>query len=244
MNLKYYLRGLGIGILVTAVIMLVISHNNQSSMTDEQIKMRAAELGMVDGSTTLSQLASQSEEMSKGSIDTPSSLEEDSADVNKKTVGDSDMSLDEIEEFIDEADAYLDQKQEEKPKESAKPTKTPKPTVEPTEEPTKAPETTVEPTEEPTKAPEPTAEPTVEPTKTPEESKPAGSSISLSVRQGEGSFAVAKELKSLGLISDASSFDDYLCSTGMDRRIYAGNYSIPEGSSEEDIALIITGKKR
>jgi len=30
----------------------------------------------------------------------------------------------------------------------------------------------------------------------------------------------------------------------MDRRIHAGDYSIPADSSEEDIALYITGQKR
>ena len=46
MKLKYYLRGLGIGIVVTAVIMSLIK--KPEVMTDAQIKMRALELGMVE----------------------------------------------------------------------------------------------------------------------------------------------------------------------------------------------------
>lgn len=46
MKLKYYLRGLGIGILVTAAILTIVYHT-KGSMTDAQIKKRAAELGMV-----------------------------------------------------------------------------------------------------------------------------------------------------------------------------------------------------
>ena len=48
MKLKYYLRGLGIGIVVTAIIMSIT--NKPEEMTDAQIKMRALELGMVEES--------------------------------------------------------------------------------------------------------------------------------------------------------------------------------------------------
>lgn len=49
MKLKYYLRGLGIGIVVTAVIMTVVLGNKQS-MTDEEVIKRAKELGMIENS--------------------------------------------------------------------------------------------------------------------------------------------------------------------------------------------------
>jgi len=47
-KLRYYLRGLGIGVLVTAFI-LGITGENQESLTDAQIIERATALGMVDG---------------------------------------------------------------------------------------------------------------------------------------------------------------------------------------------------
>lgn len=47
MNLKYYLRGLGIGIVVTALLM-GFATRNANTMTDEEIKERAAALGMVE----------------------------------------------------------------------------------------------------------------------------------------------------------------------------------------------------
>ena len=47
MNLKYYLRGLGIGIVVTALLMSFTTPTPQT-MTDEEIKERAAALGMVE----------------------------------------------------------------------------------------------------------------------------------------------------------------------------------------------------
>lgn len=50
MKLKYYLRGLGIGILVTAAILTIVYHT-KGSMSDSQIKKRAEQLGMVMAST-------------------------------------------------------------------------------------------------------------------------------------------------------------------------------------------------
>ena len=47
MKLKYYLRGLGIGMLVAALV-LILSGNTGGGMSDEAVKRRAAELGMVE----------------------------------------------------------------------------------------------------------------------------------------------------------------------------------------------------
>ena len=45
MKLKYYLRGLGIGIAVTALVMgLAITKNTKGSMTDEEVKEKLREI--------------------------------------------------------------------------------------------------------------------------------------------------------------------------------------------------------
>lgn len=49
MKLKYYLRGLGIGIIVTTIILVIALERKPETLTDAQIKARAAELGMVEG---------------------------------------------------------------------------------------------------------------------------------------------------------------------------------------------------
>lgn len=56
MKLKYYLRGLGIGILITTIIFIIGIHVNQDQMfSDEEVIRRAKALGMVmdetDGKT-------------------------------------------------------------------------------------------------------------------------------------------------------------------------------------------------
>ena len=47
MKLRYYMRGLGIGILVTAILMSVTLDGKTENLSDEEIIARAEELGMV-----------------------------------------------------------------------------------------------------------------------------------------------------------------------------------------------------
>lgn len=236
MNLKYYLRGLGIGVIVTAVIMLVLSSQNTRTLTDEEIKQKARALGMVEQEGTLSEMAlPQAQDGSEATPEaTPSKVSNENDGENETALAEAteeplepdmsssgNMDYNEVEKQIDEADAKLEEIKSgsvESPEE-VKPT--PKPTPEPTSEPTKEPEPTPEPVKE---------------TKTYSD----GKSISFEVNKGESSYAVAKNLQAAGFISNASSFDTYLCSTGMDRKICAGTFSIPEGSSEEEIAKIIS----
>lgn len=51
MRLKYYLRGIGIGVIVTTIILAIALDRKPEAMTDAQIKARAEELGMVEGGT-------------------------------------------------------------------------------------------------------------------------------------------------------------------------------------------------
>lgn len=62
MKLKYYLRGLGTGIAVTALIIGISAIvSPKEVMTDEEVIARAKELGMVER-TVLSEIAVESDE--------------------------------------------------------------------------------------------------------------------------------------------------------------------------------------
>lgn len=65
MKIVYFLRGLGIGIIFSALILSVAFHSSKSSMTDEMVIERAKELGMVeagDSDDALDKLLSQRED--------------------------------------------------------------------------------------------------------------------------------------------------------------------------------------
>lgn len=48
MRLKYYLRGLGLGIIFAVIIMMIGFHDNKQSMSDTEIIEKAKTLGMVE----------------------------------------------------------------------------------------------------------------------------------------------------------------------------------------------------
>ncbi len=58
MKLKYYLRGMGIGMIITAIVMGIALNGRKETLTDAEIMARARELGMID-STVLSDYAAQ-----------------------------------------------------------------------------------------------------------------------------------------------------------------------------------------
>ncbi len=209
MKLKYYLRGLGIGMIVTALILGISFSNRQDlasqTMTDDQIRERAAELGMVDSSElTLAAL------QNSASQPTESTPEETTQTQEQNTM-----------ESTPETTAPAETQE----------TQT---TAEPT--PTAEPEATATPEPEKTAAPEATAEP--EATNAPEQIQTAG----ITIQRGDDSGSVSRRLYEAGLVENAKAFDNYLCNNGYSRSINPGTYEIAPGTSEEEIAKIITGK--
>lgn len=95
MNLKYYLRGLGIGIFVTALIMGVAIKSHPQTMSESEIRAEAAKLGMVDGRTVLQDAKEQEEEIK---VEIVEENDEDSKTVSvNAVVSDDETAVDETE---------------------------------------------------------------------------------------------------------------------------------------------------
>ena len=193
MKLKYYLRGLGIGMAVTALILGISFSGRQGqeaqTLTDEQIRERASELGMVDSSElTLAALASSAAQTPEATIEPEAAAES---------------------EMTTEPEA----------------TEEPETTTDP--EATAEPETMTE--------PETTAEPELI-------TAPEQSQTTINIKKGSDSGSVSRMLYEAGLVENAKAFDNYLCNNGYSRSINPGIYEIAPGTSEEEIAKIITGK--
>ena len=204
MKLKYYLRGLGIGMIVTALILGISFSNRQDQtsqiMTDDQIRERAAELGMVDSSElTLAALQNSAKQPTEGTPEeTTQTQEQNNIEAEPETTVPAETQA----------------------------------TVEPAT--TQESEATTEP--EKTAGPETTAEPEV--TEAPQRTQTA----SITIQRGDDSGSASRRLYEAGLVENAKAFDNYLCNNGYSRSINPGTYEIAPGTSEEEIAKIITGK--
>lgn len=212
MKLKYYLRGLGIGILVTTVI-LSLAGIGRKNMTDEEVVKRAKELGMVE-STLLSDLPDQTKTDNVRPTEPETSLQPETSEPENSAEPETSEPETSEPEVSPE------------PEETASTPETPAAP----EETTTTPETPVVPEETPV-SPEDGNPDT-----------PAGETVTLVIGRGESSTTVSKNLKKAGIVEDAAAFDRFLCNNGYDKKIITGTYEIPYGASEEEIAKIITRK--
>ena len=191
MKLKYYLRGLGIGMAVTALILGISFSGRQGqeaqTLTDEQIRERASELGMVD-SSELTLAALQNSAQPQTTME-PEVTEES--------------------ETMTEPEATAEPETATEPKAPAEPEMTTKP------EATKEPELIT---------------------------APEQSQTTITIKKGSDSGSVSRMFYEAGLVENAKAFDNYLCNNGYSRSINPGIYEIAPGTSEEEIAKIITGK--
>ena len=221
MKLKYYLRGLGIGMAVTALILGISFSDRQGqeaqTLTDEQIRERASELGMVDSSElTLAALQNSAQ---------PQTTMEPEVTEKPKLTADPETTT--------EPEATAE------PETTTEPKATTEPETMTDPEATAEPETMTEPetTAEPKMTTEPEATKELELTTAPEQSQ-----TTITIKKGSDSGSVSRMLYEAGLVENAKAFDNYLCNNGYSRSINPGIYEIAPGTSEEEIAKIITGK--
>lgn len=219
MKLKYYLRGLGTGIAVTALIIGISTiASRKEVMTDEEVIARAKELGMVER-TVLSETVTESEESEEESEPEPeaeSSEESESEEdeVTKSEPLEDDALVNELEESVPEESA---------PEESAPAESTPE-------------ESEIEIAEHEEEQP-------AEQVADVEFGMPdEAGTISIQIVRGDSSVSVSKRLEEAGLIDSAVDYDRYLCQNGYDKKIQTGNYDIPANATQEEIAIMITSR--
>jgi len=90
LKFRYYLRGAGVGIIVTTVILVIAFHNNKATMSAEEIMAEAEKLGMV--------MPEENSEKNESNIENDSSSEdnllEDNNDGNESGNGSNDLAED------------------------------------------------------------------------------------------------------------------------------------------------------
>lgn len=227
MNLKYYLRGLGIGIVVTAIIMGIAFGGKKQELSNEEIKERARELGMIEESTVLADAADnlQAELQKEQEEQAPTPTNEPAPLATPEAVSTPSAAPSATSE----------------PSATPMPEATEKPSIAPTPEQQQAP--TPEATSIPSSAPTPSApKAPASPTPKPEEADgdvQNTGTVSIQVNSGDGSFTISKKLEDAGLVSSAREFDLYLCENGYDKRLNVGTFEIPANAGNEQIAKIL-----
>lgn len=208
------MRGLGIGIIVTAIIMSFTRQPQE--LTEAQIKAKARELGMVE-ENVLADLkkddviiqeetekkdienAETSEEITETEVTFEGVTEENTIDeevVSENTVNEETMSeTTDVENNSDENTGEIISEGENNQ------------------------ENVIEEAEELSEK-----------------------YVVISINGGNGSEIVSKRLYEAGLVSSEEEYNKFLVKNGYDRKLRVGNHEIPVGATEEEIAKILCGK--
>lgn len=216
MKLKYYLRGLGIGIIVTALVMRFLA-GGADEITDEEVRIRAAQLGMVEESTTLADGLEKREQLAKSK-----KLSNSENAVSQNAVSENKISENKVSEnVVTENTASQNVVSENAVSENML-------SRERDEE-----------AETKTKDVSGKEEKEV-PAEQVESGNQTAEFVTVTVGSGQGSLQVAAACQRAGLVEDAAEFDSFLCSGGYDRRLVTGEHQIARGALPEEIAKALT----
>lgn len=215
MYLKGLVRGVGIGMVLTALIMGMTEKAKQP-LTDAEVRAKALALGMVDpNSLSLSNVGASSGASQSGGTGDDTKQPDDGEGMG------TGQTPDETQQPEDEGDimgtgnslpettepaATQDESQRTEEPQTASPIQTPAPS----------------------QTPEVTPTPVVE-----------KDTITIVIVRGDSSYTVSRRLEEAGLIESAREYDSYLVDNGYSKTIHTGTYKIPLDATWEEIADII-----
>ena len=228
--MKYYLRGLGVGIVVTSLILGIGLGSRKETLSNEEIKERARTLGMVEESITVAEAAAQKEEEAQEKV-TADPVPEENAE------GDAETIVSAEPEVSSEPAVSVSAAPEasEEPKVSA--ASEPEASEEPNASAASEPEASAEP--EAGATPEAGVKPVANEAEEDSGTAPAKEIVDITINPGEGSYVISQKLEQSGLVDDATEYDAYLCDNGYHTKLRAGVHKIPMGSTREEIAKLL-----
>lgn len=257
MKLRYYMRGLGIGIFVTAILMAVTIHGKTERLTDEQIIERAEALGMEMkySSDVLADTVSENTAEDTKPAELPNQVKEETSLANRLAAEEKtgnpllagagvDSSADEqdnntadtAQQDIYHEDPDAAERTEAKTDTTDRKEQTQDGSV---QENAAGEKNTAQNVSADAKAAG-QDEGVAGETSAADTQTVTGAAKQITVSSGDGSDTVARKLYEAGLISDASAYDRYLCQNGYDKKICTGVKTIPAGATEAEIAQILT----
>mgnify|MGYP004531005481 FL=1 len=224
MKLRYYLRGLGIGIVITAFLMGFTKGSAKETLSDDEIIARAEALGMVQSSVLSSDLNHEEQGEDGVTVSYNTALDEpdiaalpDGAGADQTGDAAGLVDTEATDKTADEADTVDSEKVADAAGDSEKVADA----TGDSEGSTKASDTDV--ADNSTKATDTTG----------------AATITVTINSGDGSDTVARHLAELGVITDAGDFDRYLCQNGYDKKLATGNHEINAGAGYQEIAEIL-----
>lgn len=233
MRLKYFLRGLGIGIVVTTII-LAISHNAGRRMSDSEVIERAKELGMAYTTAAQENSTESAADTTEPETDTTEPVttgQESPTDTEAGSTAETESS--ETSTTVQETTTGI--------RETTTQQETT--TQETTTQETTATRATQESTTETTHEASATeAETTQAENESTETEASTVITYTLTIASGMSSNTVCDILKKNGIIADSGDFDRFLVSNGYADRIRVGSFEVNSGMSYDELAAVFCSR--
>ena len=227
MRLKYFLRGLGIGIVVTTII-LAISHNAGRRMSDSEVIERAKELGMAYTTAAQENSTESAADTTEPETDTTEPVttgQESPMDTEAGSTAETESS--EASTTVQETTTGIRETT------TQQETTTQETTTQETTATRAAQESTTETTHE---ASATEAETTQAENESTETEASTVITYTLTIASGMSSNTVCDILKKNGIIADSGDFDRFLVSNGYADRIRVGSFEVNSGMSYDELA--------
>lgn len=221
MKLKYYLRGLGIGIAVTALLMGYSGQSGQNPTASDKVQSASEKktLKEAETQTMTDALESETKQMTVTQMMTeenPTSEQTEELSSEEAELSSEDLAEQNHENIQEKASAMQDEAEQMKAESEQMKSEVNELQSEQEELKSSA-ELSSEPADMTTKRP-----------------------VSIVVSRGDGSGTVARKLELAGIVENASEFDAYLMQHGYDKKITVGTHTVIPGSSWNEIAKKIT----
>lgn len=230
MNKRAYLRGIGAGMIVAAIVMGV---STKSTMTDDEILRRAKEIEAAE-STVLTQISVSSDGIVKEIPTKETETVSTSVDSETSVSFESDTQTVAADSDAKEDDNQTETSTETSDEETPTSTETPSDDI---KEETGA--SVEQPSENEVKEPE-----KIDPLPEGETGYTNNEgSVQIQIVRGDSSVSVSRRMYEAGLVESAVEFDRYLCTNGYDKSISVGTYDIAYGLEFEDMAKIISRRR-
>lgn len=228
MNLKYYLRGLGLGIVMTAIIMGIATHGKDKNLTDEEIVEKAKVLGMIEEEQLeeyLEEARAETEERVRQEIteEFATAAPIVASERTGTSAGQEEEGGQEATDGqgLDASQGQADVQEELDGRTNA------------AEEVQRGPDgRTYSVNNE-----ENSLDDTVHSEEDLEEE------IVFTVKKGETPYSIGKRLEEEGLLPEDANFDRFMVDNGYDTKVVASEYKIPVDADMETIAKIITKQR-
>lgn len=237
MNIKSYLKGIGVGIIVASLVLIIAG--NMNKMSDADVIKRAKELGMVEASAEIQ----NTEPVNAAKENTVAASDNSDAAANTTEASADDKTAQNISD-TNNTNVNASDNSSINTTEDSKTNTSDMSSLNATEDSKASNTAETSPDASEDNITDTSASEANDDTSASQNADiTTGKTVKVEVKSGMSSESVSLAVKNAGLVDNDTEFNKYLCENGYDKRLRVGTFDIPSGSDFETISKYLCGIK-